>query len=68
MNAIHAFQEQYITDRTGHKTHVIVPVELYERIKPLADDSDFLIAETYLAQDRVAAIDWDAPEMDEEIQ
>ena len=36
---------------------------LYERIKPLLDDSDFKVAETYVAQERVAAEDWDAPEM-----
>ena len=57
-------QQQFITDRIGRKTHVILPMELYERVRPLLDDSDFQIAETYLAQERVAASDWDAPEMD----
>jgi hypothetical protein len=56
-------QEQYITDADGHKTHVILPLELYERLKSFLEDSDFQIAETYTAQERVAAADWDTPEM-----
>jgi hypothetical protein len=58
------FQEHFITDRAGRKTHVILPLELYERVRPLLDDSDFQITEAYIAQEQVAAIDWDAPEMD----
>jgi hypothetical protein len=60
---VKTFQEQYITDSTGRKTHAILPLELYERIKPLLDDSDFKVAEAYVAQERVAAEDWDALEM-----
>ena len=60
---VKTFQEQYITDSAGRKTHAILPLELYERIKPLLDDSDFKVAETYVAQEQVAAEDWDAPEM-----
>jgi hypothetical protein len=59
---VKTFQEQYITDSTGRKTHAILPLEL-ERIKPRLDDSDFKIAEGYVAQERVAAEDWDSPEM-----
>ncbi len=61
---VKTFQEQFITDRAGRKTHVILPMELYERVRVLLDNSDFQIVETYLAQERVAAADWDAPEMD----
>ena len=61
---VETFQEQYITDHTGRQTHVILPVELYERIRPLLDSDDFTVAEAYVAQERVAAADWDAPEMD----
>ncbi|HOU14157.1 MAG TPA: hypothetical protein PKZ84_13680 [Anaerolineae bacterium] len=61
---IQAFQVQYITDMVGQKTHVILPVEVYEWFKSLLDDSQFKIAETYRAQERVAAEDWDAPEME----
>ena len=57
-------QEQYITDATGHRTHVILPVEFYERLKALVMGEDLRIAETYLAQECVAATDWDAPEME----
>ena len=62
--AVKAYQEQYITDRAGHQTHVILPVELYERIRPLLGDDDFAVTEACVAQERVAATDWDAPEMD----
>ena len=62
--AAQVFQEQFITDSTGRKTHIILPVELYERVKPLLDDSDWKITEAYCAQERVAAADWDTPAMD----
>ena len=58
------FQEQYITDRVGRQTHVILPVELYERIRPLLDSDDFTVAQAYIAQERVAATDWNVPELD----
>ena len=58
------FQEQYITDRAGRQTHVILPVELYERIRPLLDSDDFTVAQAYIAQERVAATDWNVPELD----
>jgi hypothetical protein len=60
---VKTLEEQYITDRSGHKTHVILPMDVFERILPLLED-DFVIPEAYVAQERVAAIDWDAPEMD----
>jgi hypothetical protein len=49
------FQERYITDRAGRQTHVILPMEIYKRIRPLLEDDDFTV---------VAALDWNAPEMD----
>jgi predicted DNA-binding protein len=61
---VKTFQEQYITDRTGRQTHVILPVELYERLRPLLDNDDFAVTEAYIAQERVATLEWDAPEMD----
>ncbi|MEW6668515.1 MAG: hypothetical protein AB1512_25160 [Thermodesulfobacteriota bacterium] len=61
---VKTLQEQFITDHVGRKTHAILPMEIYERVRPLLDDSDFQVAETYLAQERVAAADWDAPDMD----
>jgi hypothetical protein len=60
--AVKIFQERYITDRTGRQTHVILPMELYERIRPLLEDDDFAVTEAYVAQERVAALDWNAPE------
>ena len=44
---VKTFQEQFITDRAGRKTHVILPMELYERVRALLDDSDFQIVETW---------------------
>ena len=58
------FQERYITDRAGRQTHVILPMEIYKRIRPLLEDDDFTVVEAYVAQERVAALDWNAPEMD----
>ncbi len=55
--------EQYITDRSGHKRHVILPINIFERILPLLED-DFEVTESYVAQERVAAADWDEPGMD----
>ncbi|MBN1138330.1 MAG: hypothetical protein JXM73_17205 [Anaerolineae bacterium] len=57
-----ALQEQYITDRKGRKTHIILPIDIFERILPLLEDG-FEVTEAYVAQERVAATDWDAPEM-----
>jgi hypothetical protein len=57
-------QEQYVTDAAGHRTHVILPVEFYERLKMLVGDGKFTLADTYPAQERVAATDWDTPEME----
>jgi len=62
--AVKTFQEQFITDRAGRKTHVILPLEVYERVRALLDDSDLQIAETYAAQECVAAADRDTPDMD----
>lgn len=61
---VKTFQERYITDRAGRQTHVILPVRIYERIRPLLEDDDFVVTEAYVAQERVAALDWDASEMD----
>jgi len=33
--AVKTFQEQFITDRAGRKTHVILPLEVYERVRAL---------------------------------
>jgi hypothetical protein len=60
---VKTLEEQYITDRSGHETHVILPMDIFERILPLLED-DFVVPEAYVAQERVAATDWDAPEMD----
>lgn len=56
-----AFQVRYIIDPSGRQTHVILPMELYQRIRPLLDSNDLTVAEAHIAQ---AATDWDVPEMD----
>ena len=61
---VKTFQERYITDRAGRQTHVILPVRIYERIRPLLEDDDFAVTEVYVAQEHVAALDWNPPEMD----
>ena len=59
-----SLQARYITDPSGRRTHVILPMELYQRIIPLRDSDDLTVAEACVAQERVAATDWDVPAMD----
>jgi hypothetical protein len=54
-----------VEDDQTHLQYVLLPLEIYERLRAIFDDSTFEIAETYSAQSRVAgAAGWDDPEMD----
>lgn len=53
-----------VEDEQTHMHYVLLPLDAYERMRALFDDSAFDIAETYTAQSRVAAAaGWDDPEM-----
>jgi hypothetical protein len=54
-----------VEDDQTHIHYVLLPLEIYERVRAVFDDSDFDLVETYPAQSRVAgAAGWDDPEMD----
>jgi hypothetical protein len=54
-----------VVDPGTQKVYFIIAGELYDRLRPLFDDSDFDISETYAAQSAAAGdAGWDDPEMD----
>ena len=54
-----------VVDPDTNAVYFLIAGELFERVRPLFDDADFGIQETYAAQSQVAgASGWDDPEMD----
>lgn len=54
-----------VEDEQTHKRYVLMPLEVYERVRAAFDDSAFDVVETYPAQGQAAgATGWDDPEMD----
>lgn len=59
-----AGQPVTIEDDLTHVRHVLLPFDVYERVRAVFDDDTFDIAETYATQCQVAGgAGWDDPEM-----
>ena len=53
-----------VEDEQTHVHYVLLPLDVYERVRAVFNDSTVDISETYPAQSRVAgAAGWDDPEM-----
>ncbi|MSR59463.1 MAG: hypothetical protein EXS05_17770 [Planctomycetaceae bacterium] len=53
-----------VEDDQTHIQYVLLPLDVYERVRAVFDDGTFDVAETYAAQSQVAgAVGWDDPEM-----
>ncbi len=53
-----------VGDPATQKVYVIIAGDLYDKLRPLFDDDDFDIRETYPAQDAALAKVWSDPELD----
>lgn len=53
-----------VVDPATQRVYVILPGDLYDRIRPILGDNSFDIRETYAAQQAALAKVWDDPELD----
>lgn len=53
-----------VEDERTRSRYVLVPFEIYQRIRSLFADDEFDIAETYTAQDDALAEVWNDPDLD----
>jgi hypothetical protein len=53
-----------VVDPETQKVYFIIAGDLFERLRPLFDDGEFDIRETYSAQEAALAKVWDDPELD----
>lgn len=54
-----------VVDDQRHMTYVLVSLPEYERVRPLFEETEFPIRESYLLQNAVAkSAGWEAPRMD----
>jgi len=53
-----------VEDEQTHERYVLVPLEVYQRVRPIFRDDDLDIADTYAAQDEALAKVWDDPDLD----
>ena len=59
-----AGQPVTVEDEQTHVNYVLLPLDVYLRVRDVLDDESFDITETYTAQSQVAgASGWDDPEM-----
>ena len=55
----------FVFDEERHVTYVLLPLQEYQRIRPMFDETGFQIRETYVLQDFVArAGGWEEGSMD----
>jgi hypothetical protein len=62
--AQHGDQPVRVIDPQTQKVYVIVPGDLFDRVRALVGEKQFDIRETYAAQDSGLAKVWDDPELD----
>jgi hypothetical protein len=53
-----------VVDPATQKEYVIVPIDLFDRVRALLGDEQFDIRETYAAQETALAKVWDDPALD----
>ena len=62
--SLQAGQPVTVEDEQTHVHYVLVPLDVYDRVRAVFNDDTFDIAETYPAQSQVAgASGWDDPAM-----
>ncbi len=62
----HAGSPVYLEDGSTHDTYVLLPADMFRRLRPLFEPDEVRIRETYPAQEQVAHTEgWDDPAMDE---
>jgi hypothetical protein len=55
----------FVEDDQRHVTYVLVSLRAYERVRPLFEDADFPIRESYPLQNAIAnSAGWNDPRMD----
>ena len=57
-------QPVQVEDEQTHALYVLLPFEVYQRVRSVFRDDEFDISETYAAQDEALAKVWDDPELD----
>jgi len=55
-------QPVQVEDEQTHKQYVLLPVEVYQRVRSIVRNDEFDISDAYAAQDEALAIVWDDPE------
>jgi hypothetical protein len=53
-----------VEDEQTHERYVLLPLEVYRRVRPIFRGEDFDVTDTYAAQDEALAKVWDDPELD----
>jgi hypothetical protein len=54
-----------VVDPANHKNYVLLPEDVYQRVRALLQDDSIDVRETYAAQERaLGAAGWDDPTMD----
>ena len=57
-------QPVQVEDEQTHKQYVLLPLEVYRRVRSITGNEEFDISDTYTAQDGALAMVWDDPELD----
>ena len=57
-------QPVQVEDEQTHRQYVLLPLEVYQRVRSIFRNDEFDISDTYAAQDEALAKVWDDPELD----
>jgi hypothetical protein len=61
----HAGQPVFVVDPVKHLEYVLIPAEIFERVRALLGTEEFDIRETYAAQEQaLGTAGWNDPAMD----
>jgi hypothetical protein len=61
----HAGQPVYVVDPVKNVEYVLIPVDVYQRVRALLENEEFDIRDTYAAQEQaLGAAGWNDPAMD----
>ena len=57
-------QPVQVEDEQTHRQYVLLPLEVYQRVRSIFRKDEFDISDSYAAQDEALATVWDDPELD----
>jgi hypothetical protein len=57
-------QPVQVEDEQSHRQYVLLPIEVYQRVRSIFRNDEFDISDTYAAQDEALAVVWGDPELD----